>query len=314
MKVALITSCTNRKRVVPLRQLRGQSLPSASLTKLAGEWASRLQNARTQVAARDFYAGRSFTEALAAAEGCEGALHIVSAGVGLIHVDDPVPPYSLTVTGRVSDNILTRVKDEEALPAHWWAALNGRRRQGKPLSRLLASKAADLYVLALPSTYIDLVVEDLGSLTARAAAKVRVIGLPSLSDRLPPLLVSSLVSYDERLENTRTGYAGTRADFVQRAARHFTTRVLSLHASGSADVHAAEVQRFLSGFTRRRVQQRERIPDDRVKQAIRDLWKASGGRAAHSLRMLRRERRLSCEQSRFKRLFWEVAAEKGVEA
>lgn len=314
MRVALITSCTNRKRVVPVRQLRAQSLSRAPLSLLAAEWVSRLRSARVRVPAREFYAGRSFTEALAAAQAYDATLHIVSAGMGLIHVDDPVPAYSLTVAGRVSDNVLTRVKDGEAAPAQWWTALNARLRQANPLARLIASKAADLIVLALPSTYIDLVAEDLGSLSARAAARVRVIGLPSLAPRLPPALIASLVAYDERLENTKTGYAGTRADFVQRATRHFMTQVLAQDPSASAQRHAAQVEHFLSAFSRRRVQQRERIPDDRVKAAIRDMWAQSGGRVGHSLRILRRQRRLSCEQSRFKRLFWEVAAEKGVGA
>jgi hypothetical protein len=313
MRVALITSCTSRKRVVPLRELRAQSLSPAPLTKLAADWVSRLQNARLRIPAKDFYAGRSFTEALAAADFCKATLHIVSAGMGLIHADDPVPPYSLTVAGRVSDNVLTRVKDGQGQPAQWWTALNRRLRQGDPVSRLITSKATNLVVLALPSTYIDLVADDLGSLSARAAVRVRIIGLPSLAAKLPPALASSLIPYDERLENTRTGYAGTRADFVQRATRHFVTCVLARDASGSAEAHAADVERFLSGFSRRRVQQRERIPDERVKAVIRDLWTQSGGRVGHSLRILRRQRRLSCEQSRFKRLFWEVAAERGIE-
>ena len=314
MRVALITSCTSRKRVAPLRDLRAHKLSPGPLTNVAADWVDRLRSARSRVPARDFYAGRSFTEALAAAAACEGTLHIVSAGMGLIHVDDPVPPYSLTVAGRVSDNVLSRVKDGVARPAHWWAALNGRLRQGDPLSRLIKSKSADRFVLALPSTYVDLVANDLGSLSASAAAGVRVIGLPSLAAKLPSVLSQSFIPYDERLENTRTGYAGTRADFVQRATRHFITCVLAQDLSGSCEEHAAAVGRFLGGFSRRRIQRRERISDERVKEVIRDMWIESRGRVGHSLRLLRRQRRLSCEQSRFKRLFWEVAAEKGVGA
>jgi hypothetical protein len=311
MKVALITSCTSRKRLMPLPLLRARRLARAPLADLAAEWVRRVESAPSHTPAREFYAGRSFTEALAAANRCQGTLHIVSAGVGLIHVDDGVPPYSLTTTGRTSDNVLTRV-DGEGQPAQWWTALNRKLHQRDPLSRLITSPAADLYVLALPATYVDMVSEDLASLSAQVASSVRVIGLPSLAANLPPVLASALVPYDERLQNPRSGHAGTRADFAQRAARHFVTAILARGPHRSAIQHAADVEQFLSGFSRPQIPQRERIPDERVKEVIRDMWKASGGRAGHSLRMLRRERRLSCEQSRFKRLFWEVAAEKGV--
>src|SRR5690349_6098107 len=144
MRVALITSCTNRKRVVPLRDLRAHNLSSAPLARLAADWVHRLRSARSRVPARDFYAGRGFTAALAAVEAYEVQPHIVSAGMGLIHVDDLVPPYSLTVAGRVSDNGLTRIKEGGGeRPAQWWAALNDQLHQGHPLSRLIRSKSAD---------------------------------------------------------------------------------------------------------------------------------------------------------------------------
>jgi hypothetical protein len=192
--------------------------------------------------------------------------------------------------------------------------LNRRLKRSAPLSRLITSGVADRVVLALPSTYLDLVADDLASLSVQAASCVRVIGLPSLAANLPSVLASALVPYDERLENKRSGYAGTRADFAQRAARHFMTCILARSAQASAAEHAAQVEHFLADFSRPRMQRRERIPDERVKEVIRDMWNESGGRVGHSLRMLRRQRRLSCEQSRFKRLFWEVAAEMGASA
>lgn len=261
MKVALVTSCTSRKRRMPLPQLRAERLSLASLPELAAEWVCRAQSARSRTRARDLYTGRGFTEALAAAESCEAMLHIVSAGFGLIHGDDLVPPYSLTIAGRISDNILTRVKGGQGQPAQWWAALNERLHQRDPLSRLITSSKAQVFVLAMPSTYLSLVTEDLASLPVQVAGRVRVIGLPSLAAKLPSVLGSSLVSYDERFEDRRIGHAGTRADFAQRAARHFMSAILARNLWGSATEHAAEVQRFLSVFSRPRRPHRERIPD-----------------------------------------------------
>jgi hypothetical protein len=306
MRVALISSCTSRKKVDPPRHLCARTLSTGPLTEIANEWVTRLSLVTPTVLAKDFYCGRAFSEAVIAADG--QSLYVVSAGLGLVRANDAVQPYSLTVSGRDRDNVITKAR-HSCSPADWWTALSRALDDERPLSRLMSSNIADVFVLALPRTYMELVVDDLAFISAKAAARVRVIGLPSLAACLPSALVDSLVAYDERLENRRTGCSGTRADFAQRAARHFMSSILPFHRGKTAEVHRAEVERFLSSFQRRRMPLRQRISDDEVRRVIRRTWAESRGHVGKGLRVLRRRCQFSCEQSRFKRLFWEVAAE-----
>ena len=75
MRVALVSSCTNRKKLTPSPELQARSLPDASLQSLASEWTRRITGAASTVKARDLYAGRAFTEAGPAKSGWRRLSH-----------------------------------------------------------------------------------------------------------------------------------------------------------------------------------------------------------------------------------------------
>lgn len=311
MRVALVSSCTNRKKLSAAPELQARNLPEGAAESVAREWVKRLDAAPQRVGAKNLYAGRAFTEVLAANPFLTGGTHILSAGLGLVALDQPAPGYSLTVAGRDPDNILKKISGAERLrSSDWWQALTHALGTIRPLSRLIGESADTLFVLALPSTYVELVQEDLGHLLGEAAARTRIIGLPSLRKSLPESVRGSLISYDERLEAADSGWAGTRSDFPQRAARHFLSAILPASENGSIDEHASRVSDFLSRLSRPTTPMRQRHTDEALKEIIRDMWVESEGRVTNGLRLLRREKKIACEQSRFKRLFWEVAAEK----
>jgi hypothetical protein len=312
MRAVLVSSCTNRKKVAAPATLQARTLQSSSLELLAEEWQERCVLAEEKVPVRSLYAGRAFTEALAAADVADGGCYIVSAGLGLVSMEDEVPSYSLTVAGKDENNILSKVEGSHASPAEWWAVLTRSQLKKSPLSDLIENSLDSLVVLALPSSYVELVADDLAALSALAAKRVRVIGLPSLRTFLPETVVDSLVPYDERFEAPESGRAGTRSDFPQRAARHFMESIVTLAASGDAKLHSSLVAKALDGYCRPKRPQRERHTDEMLKEVIHDLWAESQGRVTNALRLLRSKRKIACEQSRFKRLFWEVAAKKDV--
>jgi hypothetical protein len=314
MRVALVSSCTHRKKLAPSQELLARTLPESSLLALAQEWTRRLSLADKKIPARDLYAGRAFTEVLAAKDASNADLYVISAGLGLLEVSQHVPAYSLTVVGADEDNVLSKVSGERVKPKQWWAALSSALGRERPLTSLIEESKDHLFVFALPSTYLDLVAEDIAGVTANAAKRIRIVGLPSLAKAIPKSLASNLIAYDERLEATNSGMAGTRSDFPQRAARHFVTSVLSSpnSATDSAQSHAVRASEFLAGFERPQIPSRERHSDDMLKNVIRGMWPETQGRVTNGLRLLRRGRGIACEQSRFKRLFWEVASENGV--
>jgi hypothetical protein len=314
MRVALVSSCTNRKKLPPPSELQARNLAESSLPALAHEWSRRLSEANRTLSVRDLYGGRAFTEAIAASKAANADFFIISAGLGLVAIDERVPSYSLTVAGSDADNILRKVRDFPGRPKHWWTALNRSLGRGAPLARLVEEHNDQLFVFALPSTYLEMVSEDLEALSAASIKRLRIIGLPTLKKFIPAQLVENLIAYDERLEAPDSSMSGTRSDFPQRAARHFITSVLAdpNAAAESATEHAARVSRFLTQFSRPEIPNRERHTDAVLKNVIRGMWGDSQGRVTSGLKLLRRERGIACEQARFKRLFWEVAAEKGV--
>lgn len=310
MRVALITSCTNRKKVSPSPALEARNLPKGALSSLATEWMRRVAAEGKRVHARDLYAGRAFTEALAAAGAGQGGCYVVSAGLGLISIDDEVPAYSLTVAGSDADNVLKRAIGDVPRTTEWWNLLTTAQGQSRPLSSLIRQERERLFVLALPSSYLALVADDIGSLSVSEIDRMRVIGLPSLRKLVPRSLLNSFVPYDERFEAAESGHAGTRSDFPQRAARHFISAIVPRAPMGSVEEHAKLVESFLEAFARPVLPDRARHSDEMLKDVIRSMWEESHGRVTNALRILRRERKIACEQSRFKRLFWEVSAEK----
>jgi hypothetical protein len=313
MRIALVSSCTNRKKQIPTPELQARNLSQGSLAALADEWVHRVEQADKAISARDLYAGRAFTEALAAAKAGGGDCYMISAGLGLVSVDELVPSYSLTVTGNGEDNVLRKVPDSSAKPAQWWEILNRKLGSVSPVARLIEEQQDRLFILALPSAYLELIGSDLAGVSATARARIRIIGLPTLKKSIPAALQGSFVAYDERLEAADAGRAGTRSDFPQRAARHFISDVLVAAPFASAQEHAAQASVFLDKYARPPVPNRQRYTDDTLKNIIRGLWVESQGRVTNGLRLLRRERQIACEQSRFKRLFWEIAAEKGTQ-
>ncbi len=305
MNTILVTSCTNRKKESASPELRARNLPIGTLSSVVSEWTNRVREAADRIKARDLYGGRSFREALAA----ESELFVCSAGLGVMGTEALIPPYNLTVTGTNSDNVLQRIQQPHPVhPNEWWKSLLSGLGM-EPLSAIIARYSDKLIVLALSSTYLQMVSEDLDSLPDDTLRRLRVIGRPGTRELLPPRLAASTVVYDDRLEGAGSGIAGTRSDFRQRAARHFIGTVLSKSPNANATEHDALVAQSLVSYSPRVVEQRKRHSDDELKDIIRDVWKEVGGRVTVGLRTLRRQRHIACEQSRFKKLFAQVSEE-----
>jgi hypothetical protein len=64
---AVVTACTNRKRLPPGQGLRASELARGALERVAQEWLSRL-DADARVPAGRLYCGRAFAESVLAAQ------------------------------------------------------------------------------------------------------------------------------------------------------------------------------------------------------------------------------------------------------
>ena len=88
-----------------VERLKAQGLPSGPHSHVSATWRNWLREANPSVAAKRLYAGRGFAEATLAAECCHADLWIVSAGLGLVHGEEEVPAYDLTLSAESESSI-----------------------------------------------------------------------------------------------------------------------------------------------------------------------------------------------------------------
>jgi hypothetical protein len=292
----VITTCTNRKRKPISGSLRVSALPQAPIDVVACDWASRLSAASDVFPARDIYGGRSFREALIAADLLEARLLIVSAGLGLVCADTHVPPYASTVLTNSPDSIASRVMGEYAVAA-WWQALS----VGSPFSQSLAAAVAStdgLICAALSDTYIEMIAGELCALPVQVLARLRLFTRAPV-DRVATALRPFIMPYDDRLDGLDSPVRGTRGDFSGRALRHFAEFIFHEMDDRSADDHGVAVAAALDGWRMAERFERRRLDDSAIIDLISEHWDAERGSSTRLLRRLRDDLGVACEQGRF---------------
>lgn len=295
---AVVTSCTQRKSGVvqvdfrELEKIRG-------VRRLASSWTRLIAGAKSVRTVATLYQGRSIADTVAVASHLSSPWYVVSAGLGLVRSDQLVPVYECTVAP--GSELYGRLNQQGATVVDWWAALTASNPN--PLSRLIALGPV---LVALPSSYLRMVRDDLSCVSNEQARHLRIFTSTAGAAVVPSCLAECVMPYDDRLESV-PGFSGTRADFAQRALRHF---VLKLQAAelrrddARAKVNAALVRRsrpnHSSGL---------RMSDDQIRQTLRSQWKRHEGRSTRLLRYLRDEAGISCEQKRFSRIWQSLAVE-----
>lgn len=281
-----------------------------SIEALAESWARQLVRAKSQSVAADLYVGRSVADAKLVANLCPGELMIVSAGLGLIVGKTIVPNYQLTVVDGVG-SIRPWLIRNNYQSGQWWSALNSALGNVAPISaRISEARPNDLFLIALPSTYIELISNDFSQVQPEKAANVRIFTSTAGVNLLPKHLTQCAMPYDDRLEGIG-GYSGTRSDFPQRAMRHFVER-LQAHGLGAADgAHA--VRMAMASSRGKQIPRRTRLDDGEISKLIAANWTATGGSASRLLRVLRDDNLVACEQSRFSSLWRQVRDKVSIE-
>jgi hypothetical protein len=294
----VVTNCTTRKIVGPRIGLDVASVSGGPLA-LARRWKSLLGSAQPVCLAGLLYKGRSIIEATRAAKTVGAELYVVSAGLGLISGTERVPNYDLTVApGSPLARMLAASGWE---PQDWWTAIT--RDQPSPLSRLITNSMA--YV-ALPASYLRMVRKDLSRYVSAGAQDVRIFTSEAGVDEVPSSISRYVMPYDIRLEAI-SGFGGTRAEFPQRAMRHFV-EVLRGHELSLEEARAA-VEASMNRQRQRPSPERARVSDEQIRALLRKRWRACEGSSTRLLRYLRDDARVSCEQGRFRMLWKTLASE-----
>lgn len=298
----VITNCTARKRSKEQAVSSAEIRNVDSVRDLARRWVHLAQGHSSATRAADLYGGRSFRDAAVAAESCGADLFIVSAGFGLVSSTTALPNYALTVS-QGAGSIAPKLKQCNASPADWWRALCGELGSPDPVSRLVRQRSTAVVLLALPSSYLQMVAPELSNLGDRELSRLRLFtSLPGLG-LLEQRVADCVLPYDDRL-NGLQGHAGTRTDFPQRALRHFV-EVLQGHQLSLQEGKTAVV-RALSRHKAPTREARVRASDDEICSAIKSLSTSGTLSASALLRRLRDEQGIACEQGRFRSLWQQV--------
>lgn len=300
----IIAACTNRKRIRPATDLMAGTLPSAPLDELARIWTERLRSAEGLIPAGQLYAGRGPAIAARLSRELPAQLKFVSAGLGVVDAAEPVPAYDLTVAPS-ADGIGGRIASVGTLdPADWWALITARSPFGGTLRQTLQAAGDSLVLLALPGIYLGMLARELGSLSAKERARIRIF--TGANGRfVPPQAAGLVMPYDARLDGPDSSIAGTRSDFPMRALAHFADTILSAgHAN--ADSHAQAVRQALNGWRIPAMQARARYSDDELRALVSQHWEEARGQSGRMLRLFRDELGIACEQARMSRLVADV--------
>ena len=295
---AIVTNCTRRKSAVVRIDLT--LLPQVrEVERLAEAWQRLVDRAEPSGPAQALYQGRSIADTAAAAAKIGSSWYVVSAGLGLVRSDQPVPAYECTVAA--GSELGGRLGLSGATTNDWWNAITAS--EPRPLSRLIARSAT---LLALPSTYLRMVHDDLAHVSAVTAKQLRIFTSTAGAQFVPRNLANCVMPYDDRLESVPR-YAGTRSDFAQRALRHF---VEALEA-GSLPLEEARASVTAALHMRQRPVRSSgrRTSDDEIRMALTVHWTRHAGSSTRLLRYLRDEARISCEQKRFSRIWQALAVE-----
>lgn len=297
MQLIVAVNCTSKKTTQAGRSLCARDLGRGDLEHLAKEWRSRVEGAcAQQVPAHELYSGRAFELASKTAERAGADLYVLSAGMGFVKQDALMPPYNLSVAPDTDDCILLRARGEPFTASQWWAALH-EAQGARPLVNLLSQRPNAMLILAATRPYIEMVEEELASLTAAQISRLRIVG-PTRANVLPELLRPSVMPYDDRLNDASLGLQGTRFDFAARALTHFVGLVGGDERIQSPQDHAKRVRLSLSKRQAPERLQRERIDAAALRRHVRALKKAGESKTS-ALVKLRRDLGYACEQQRF---------------
>ncbi|HGY0482201.1 TPA: DUF6884 domain-containing protein [Salmonella enterica subsp. enterica serovar Derby] len=166
--VHLIVTCTRRKTVPA-----GDAVfpDERDVERAYGLWLERLAQARRgspSITAGELYTGQHWSRAAAAAKRTGAELWVISAGLGLLHVSDPVVPYEATFSSMPFSH------------SRLWESLTAcppAERRYASLRTLMQARPDDRFVVAASPVYLRAVEADLlaGRDTLRTPEQLHVV-------------------------------------------------------------------------------------------------------------------------------------------
>lgn len=301
MSYLVITNCTGRKSISPSSSLKKPPKVSKAniIQDAASSWAEAVRADKTKIEAHQLYQGRTIVDTKSAQEHLDADVYVISAGLGLVNFEDLIPSYELTVN---EDSQFSKsLKRFGHTNQDWWGALNkSLKKTSSPIARLLARNNYKRILIALPSSYLEMISDDLWGADPRQLKKVLIFTSPYGTTFIPENWQHHGLPYDERLEDRKSGYSGTRSDFPQRAMKHFVKEIDMPNEPLPKIIKQLNAK--LAKLKKPVAPTRAKISDPELMKLINKNWRKFDGQTSKLLRFLRDEALVSCEQSRFQKI------------
>lgn len=290
----IITNCSNKKRGIG--SVLSPNLRIRDLNLFIEDWYGKVVKAKQIGVSVETYVGRSVTEVKQVSSVLSAEIYFVSAGLGLVNGEKEIPLYNLTVSPG-TNTLFNWLKGNSLVSADWWHGLNNRLYGDQfPISKLVNESNNVGFMICLPSTYINMVKEDLSFIKGLKLKNIRIFTSETGQSTLPEELRTYSLPYSGNLEGLEF-FNGTQNDFPQRAMRHF---VSSLGGENlDIEISREMVAREMNSLRKPIIPTRKKLDDAEITKLIRSNWKKFKGSRDKLHKFIRREKLVACEQNRF---------------
>lgn len=307
--INVVVTCSKDKRFAVPDSCILRHVTASTLKGRLSEWqrmTMRQWNARVRVL--DLYAGDHWATVKSfQSPSAELVIWVCSAGFGLLHVEDQVPPYAATFSPSHPDFVGAGLSKEErgTAPAEWWRQTQSLwqdvlSRHPRSLTELMRSRFEEKFLVVASASYLNAIADDLriglSCLSRRDNLAIVSAGTDGLED-----LDGNLVPCDARMQSVVGG--AMRSVNTRLAARILREASDPLSVADLRDRYGRLLQELppLPRFDRKQ------LSDSEISEFIRSRFRC-GVATSHSqlLRVLRDEG-IACEQKRFASLFRRVA-------
>lgn len=317
-RINVVVTCTHRKTRAPELETCARMLTHGTLKDRLSAWISALSHPNLErIPAEQLYAGDHWQVALSlngsVPSGLAVRTWVCSAGLGLIRLDTPICSYSATFDSGHADFVGHPKSSYDT--ADWWNALAEWSPAGthhRTITSLVedAASSGESVILALSQAYLRAVRDDLAAAVRISNSHVAILcvgirpgtlcrilpnspNIPSLllpaHSRMKPLVGGAMQSLNVRLLR----WALTVADqWVHDPGR--LARLLEEWGTSAPDLPQYD---------------RSRSDDRTIKDYIRSARRTDASVKHTTLLRALRESGHACEQTRFRALFHDVAAE-----
>jgi hypothetical protein len=307
--INLIVTCTKRKTQAPARSLMLRDVPKVSPDERVAAWVDRITQASGELCAvRDLYSGDHWSIARdldGVAIGPRGRLRVwvVSAGYGLLRLDNRLHSYSATFAVRHPDSVIGRSRGLTPVQTQrqWWKRLTAWSgpwpRQPRTIAAVAAEWPRSPLIVVASEIYLQSLRDDLWE-ARQQLADPKWLSIVSAGSRDLQGMAEHLVPCDARLESL---VGGARRSLNMRVARQVLNEIGP--SQPTLPVLRDRFAELLAKAPAVRTYDREPLTDDQVLAFIgKSVNRDPRLRGTPLLRRLRDDG-FACEYSRFMKLF-----------